>query len=66
MPFRGLDVETNGSSRGELLRDGAWRHERVSVAAYYRAQGRGFVPGGAAEDWRLAEAQVDAADEAGE
>jgi hypothetical protein len=66
MPFRDLDAETSGSSQGELLRDGAWRHERVSVAAYYRAEARNFIPGGEAEDWRLAEAQVDAADEAGE
>jgi hypothetical protein len=66
MPSRGLDVETNGSSRGELLRDEAWRYERVSVSAYYYAKGRGFEPGGETEDWRLAEAQIDAADEAGE
>jgi hypothetical protein len=49
-----------------LLRDGAWRYERVSVAAYYYSKGRGFEPGGEAEDWRRAEAQIDAADEAGE
>jgi hypothetical protein len=66
MPSRGLEVETNESSRSELLRDGAWRYERVSVAAYYYASGRGFEPGGEAEDWRRAEAQIDAADEAGE
>jgi hypothetical protein len=66
MPSRGLEVETNESSRSELLRDGAWRYERVSVAAYYYSKGRGFEPGGEAEDWRRAEAQIDAADEAGE
>jgi len=66
MPYQGRDVETVGSSRGELLRDAAWRHQRVAVAAYYYAKGRGFEPGGEGEDWRLAETQIDATDEAGE
>jgi hypothetical protein len=66
MLSRGIDSESNESSLGELQRDGAWRRERVSVAAYYCAERRGFGSGGEAEDWRLAEAQTDAADEAGE
>jgi hypothetical protein len=59
-----IDAGRYESARGELRRDAAWRHERVSVAAYYLAQRRGFAPGGETTDWRLAEAQTDAADEA--
>jgi hypothetical protein len=61
-----VDAESNESSMGELQRDGAWRRQRVSVAAYYCAQRRGFEPGGDAEDWRRAEAEINTADEAGE
>lgn len=35
------------------------RFERISIAAYYRAQARGFVPGQAMDDWLTAEAEVD-------
>jgi hypothetical protein len=59
-----VDRERNESARGELQRDEAWRRERVSVAAYYLAQRRGFDAGGEAADWHQAEAETDAADEA--
>lgn len=36
------------------------RHELISVAAYLRAQARGFAPGNEAEDWLVAETEVDA------
>jgi hypothetical protein len=61
-----VDAESKEAAVGELQRDGAWRRERVSVAAYYAAQRRGFEPGGQAEDWRLAEAEVNMADESGD
>ena len=61
-----LDVEASQSVSGELHRDQAWRRERVSVAAYYLAEHRGFAPGAAASDWHAAEAQTDAVDEAGD
>lgn len=35
------------------------RHEMVRVAAYYRAERRGFAPGGAERDWLEAEADID-------
>lgn len=41
--------------------DGATRYERISIAAYYRAQARGFAPGQAMDDWLVAEAEVDRA-----
>ncbi len=37
-------------------------HEReqvIAAAAYFRAQQRGFIPGGELEDWLQAEAEVD-------
>lgn len=36
------------------------RHAMIAVAAYYLAERRGFAPGGAEDDWRLAERTIDA------
>ena len=41
------------------LSDARERHHRISEAAYYRAQRRGFVPGAELEDWFEAEKEVD-------
>lgn len=35
------------------------RHELISEAAYFRAEARGFAPGGDIDDWLDAEAEVD-------
>jgi hypothetical protein len=35
------------------------RHHRISEAAYYRAQRRGFAPGADQEDWLEAEKEID-------
>lgn len=40
---------------------GDYREERVRVAAYFRAERRGFVAGYELEDWLAAEAEVSAA-----
>jgi hypothetical protein len=37
----------------------ASRHDMIALVAYYRAQSRGFAPGGEFEDWLAAEAEVD-------
>ncbi len=37
----------------------AEREEMICVAAYYRAEHRGFAPGGAGQDWLEAEAEID-------
>jgi hypothetical protein len=37
------------------------RHLRISLAAYRRAEERGFAPGNALEDWLAAEREVDSA-----
>jgi hypothetical protein len=41
------------------LSDAKGRHHRISEAAYYRAQRRGFVPGGELDDWFEAEREID-------
>ena len=35
---------------------------RIAEAAYYRAESRGFEPGGEAQDWLAAEAEILARD----
>lgn len=34
------------------------RNRRIAIAAYYRAERRGFAPGGELEDWLEAEREV--------
>jgi hypothetical protein len=36
------------------------REEQISVAAYFRAEKRGFTGGDPTEDWLAAEAEIDA------
>ena len=35
------------------------RRRRIAMAAYYRAERRGFAPGHEVEDWLAAEAEID-------
>jgi hypothetical protein len=35
------------------------RHEMIAVAAYFRAERRGFAPGAADRDWFEAEDEID-------
>jgi DUF2934 family protein len=35
------------------------RHRMISEAAYYRAERRGFAPGGEVQDWCEAESSID-------
>jgi len=37
------------------------RRQAVAMSAYYRAEARGFAPGGEEEDWLAAEREVEAA-----
>lgn len=49
------------AGRAANLDPGRWLEEhrpRIAEAAYYRAQQRGFVPGGEEEDWLWAEQQI--------
>lgn len=34
--------------------------ERIAVCAYYKAEARGFAPGGELGDWASAEAEINA------
>jgi Protein of unknown function (DUF2934) len=38
------------------------RRDRIAVAAFYLSEARGFAPGHEAEDWLLAQTQVDVID----
>jgi hypothetical protein len=44
------------------LRHSNERHQRVSEAAYYRAERRGFAVGYELEDWFEAEKEIDASE----
>jgi len=55
-------IRISASASLAVQRTEAWHHERVATAAYYLAEKRGFAPGHEDEDWRLAEAQIDAID----
>lgn len=35
------------------------RHQMIAVAAYFRAESRGFAPGGEQRDWYQAELEID-------
>ena len=47
------------TSSAPMTPTAAERREMISVAAYYRAERRGFAPGGADQDWLAAEAEID-------
>jgi len=42
------------------ISDGIAREEMISVAAYFRAEQRGFGEGDSLADWLAAEAEIDA------
>ena len=44
---------------GTAKSDTEHRHHRISEAAYYRSQQRGFAPGQEHDDWLSAEQEVD-------
>ena len=46
------------SQRPALARDSSAYRELIAIAAYYRAERRGFAPGGETEDWLEAEREV--------
>jgi len=43
-----------------LLPHGPSRESMIAESAYYRAERRGFAPGGELDDWLAAEREVDA------
>jgi hypothetical protein len=52
------EAEVGAVEQDEAVNERA-RHRRIAVAAYYRAQRRGFAPGNEMEDWLLAEREID-------
>ena len=53
MPERG-----KGEFDKTTLDDASERWQRTAVAAFYRAQARGFAPGGELDDWLWAEREL--------
>lgn len=51
--------ETGLSDEAEMHLRAERRRARIAEAAYYRAERRGFAPGGEDQDWFEAEAEVD-------
>ena len=47
---------TGNESNGEYMQEN--RNSRIAIAAYYKAQERGFQPGHELDDWLAAEAEV--------
>lgn len=47
----------------ENLTEEARRREEIARRAYFKAEARGFAPGGEVADWLQAEAEIDAARE---
>ncbi len=52
-------TEVPAACAGPMTPTAAERQEMISVAAYYRAERRGFAPGGAEQDWLQAEVEID-------
>jgi hypothetical protein len=46
-------------SRSDSSSDPLTRHEQIALAAYRRAEERGFEPGHEMEDWLSAEREID-------
>lgn len=56
-----MSTERKGAPpRAGMTVSAAQRHEMVAVAAYLRAERRGFAPGCELDDWIAAERDVDA------
>jgi hypothetical protein len=51
------------SQQGPVNEDDAGRRERIAVAAYYKAERRGFEGGSEHDDWLEAEKEIDRKDQ---
>ncbi len=52
------EQETQSTAANAALAEAVLSQEEVAVAAYYRAQARGFEPGNELEDWLGAEREI--------
>ena len=57
------ELKPNVLPQPNLAASAVSRLERIAVAAYYKAEARGFAPGYEMDDWLEAEAAMDRADE---
>ena len=57
-PRTGRSKATKPMAPVEVTPEERWR--MIAVAAYYKAEQRGFTPAGAVDDWLEAEKEVDA------
>jgi hypothetical protein len=56
------DAAPSQRTQVEDKRSAESRHDRIATAAYYMSEARGFEPGHDAEDWLIAQSQIDARD----
>ena len=67
IPAAPPDVPTPPAGEAETaLSEAKERHQRISEAAYYRAQRRGFTWGSELDDWFEAEKDIGAPSDRGE
>jgi DUF2934 family protein len=57
-PVRGKPRERAAKAPGIVAINPDERHRMIALAAYYRAEQRGFVNGDPLQDWLAAEAEV--------
>lgn len=57
-PAKSRKAATGGN--GQAMMNGEDRHNMIAMAAYFRAEQRGFNGGCEMEDWLAAEAEIDA------
>jgi hypothetical protein len=57
-PSREDERETQSTAANAAFAEAVLSQEEVAVAAYYRAQARGFEPGNELEDWLGAEREI--------
>ena len=55
-----INTQENSGVKHKIQGNGIDRKEMIAVAAYYRAEHRGFANGDSMEDWLAAEAEINA------
>ncbi len=57
---RKLKAQSQPAASKNYPQDASTREQMIAVAAYFRAQQRGFRGGNSEDDWLAAEAEIDA------
>lgn len=58
LPVRGQSAKRAAGAAGNVVISPDERHRMIALAAYYRAEQRGFMNGDPLQDWLEAEAEV--------